>query len=292
MPIAWLERSQAGLVDELSRRLPSRAGSIFRVVGEVVCRQLAETALAALRRDLQAGKREAVRELAQALLRELATKGLNFADLRFFAQTLRTIVHASAEASSDVEADQRRRIDDWMFDLLLVSTMHFMSQREESLQERAAQLEVRQMESQLSELKAAFEEKTQLLELIRQASTPIAPVVDGILVVPLVGVFDAFRAEILTEKLLQSVTTARARVVILDITGVPVFDAEAAQLVIRLAQAVRLLGSEMMLVGVSSEIARTIVELGVDLKGLKTLGTLQTGLAQALAVRRLKIVPL
>lgn len=292
MPIAWLERSQAGLVDELSRRLPSRAGSIFRVVGEVVCRQLAETALGALRRDLQAGKREAVRELAQALLRELATKGLNFADLRFFAQTLRTIVHASAEASSDVEADQRRRIDDWMFDLLLVSTMHFMSQREESLQERAAQLEVRQMESQLSELKAAFEEKTQLLELIRQASTPIAPVVDGILVVPLVGVFDAFRAEILTEKLLQSVTTARARVVILDITGVPVFDAEAAQLVIRLAQAVRLLGSEMMLVGVSSEIARTIVELGVDLKGLKTLGTLQTGLAQALAVRRLKIVPL
>lgn len=170
--------------------------------------------------------------------------------------------------------------------------MHFMSQREESLQERAAQLEVRQMESQLSELKAAFEEKTQLLELIRQASTPIAPVVDGILVVPLVGVFDAFRAEILTEKLLQSVTSARARVVILDITGVPVFDAEAAQLVIRLAQAVRLLGSEMILVGVSSEIARTIVELGVDLKGLKTLGTLQTGLAQALAVRRLKIVPL
>ena len=292
MPIAWLERSQAGLVDELSRRLPSRAGSIFRVAGEVVCRQLAETALGALRRDLQAGKREAVRELAQALLRELATKGLNFADLRFFAQTLRTIVHASAEASSDVEADQRRRIDDWMFDLLLVSTMHFMSQREESLQERAAQLEVRQMESQLSELKAAFEEKTQLLELIRQASTPIAPVVDGILVVPLVGVFDAFRAEILTEKLLQSVTSARARVVILDITGVPVFDAEAAQLVIRLAQAVRLLGSEMILVGVSSEIARTIVELGVDLKGLKTLGTLQTGLAQALAVRRLKIVPL
>ncbi len=292
MPIAWLERSQAGLVDELSRRLPSRAGSIFRVAGEVVCRQLAETALGALRRDLQAGKREAVRELAQALLRELATKGLNFADLRFFAQTLRTIVHASADASSDVEVGQLRRIDDWMFDLLLVSTMHFMSQREESLQERAAQLEVRQMESQLSELKAAFEEKTQLLELIRQASTPIAPVVDGILVVPLVGVFDAFRAEILTEKLLQSVTSARARVVILDITGVPVFDAEAAQLVIRLAQAVRLLGSEMILVGVSSEIARTIVELGVDLKGLKTLGTLQTGLAQALAVRRLKIVPL
>lgn len=114
MPIAWLERSQAGLVDELSRRLPSRAGSIFRVAGEVVCRQLAETALGALRRDLQAGKREAVRELAQALLRELATKGLNFADLRFFAQTLRTIVHASADASSDVEVGQLRRIDDWM----------------------------------------------------------------------------------------------------------------------------------------------------------------------------------
>lgn len=292
MPLSWLEGSHAGLVDELSRRLPARAGSIFRVAGEGACRQFAERAIAALRSDIQAGKREAVRELAQALLRELAPKGLSFADLRFYVQTLRGVITGSLDAGGQVEFERRRKIDDWMFDLLLVATMHFMSMREESLQERAAQLEVRQMESQLAELKSAFEEKTQLLELIRQASTPIAPVVDGILVVPLVGVFDAFRAEILTEKLLQSVTGARARVVILDITGVPVFDTEAAQLIIRLAQAVRLLGSEMILVGVSSEIARTIVELGVDLKGLKTLGTLQAGLAQALAVRRLKIVPL
>lgn len=127
---------------------------------------------------------------------------------------------------------------------------------------------------------------------IRQASTPIAPVVRGILVVPLVGVFDAFRAEVLTEKLLEEVARVHARSVILDISGVPMFDTESAQLIIRLARTVRLLGTEIILVGMSPGNARTIVDLGIDLVGLRTLGTLQDGLAQALVLQRLQIVAL
>jgi rsbT co-antagonist protein RsbR len=115
--------------------------------------------------------------------------------------------------------------------------------------------------------------------------------VQGIHVVPLVGMFDAFRAELLTEKLLHEVARVHARAVILDISGVPVFDTEAAQLIIRLARAVRLLGTEVIVVGMSSENARTIVELGVDLSGLATLGTLQDGVAHALLRQRLEIAP-
>jgi anti-anti-sigma factor len=165
-------------------------------------------------------------------------------------------------------------------------------QREEVFQKEAARLEAQHLESQLDELRAAFAEKTALLEQLHQTSTPIAPVVEGILVVPLVGTVDAARTELLTERLLQAVTQARAQVVILDISGVPGFDAVAAALIVRLGQAVRLLGAELIVVGMAPATARTIVELGVELAGLRALGSLQDGLALALRLRRLTIAPL
>lgn len=291
MSIGWLDRSEGAIAEAFARRLAGRTSSVFRVLGEEASRAYADTALAALRTDLLSGKREAVRASVAALVEELSSKGLTFADLRFYAQTLRSLALAAIEEASAGDV-ARRQLDEWCIELVLVSATRFMAQREDLLQERAAQREVNQLESQLGELKAALEEKSRLLEVIREASTPIAPVVEGILIVPLVGVFDAFRAESLTDKLLQEVSRSRARVVILDITGVPVFDADAAQLIIRLAQAIRLLGTEMLVVGVSPRMARTIVELGVDLAGLRTLGTLQDGLAQALVVRGLKITRL
>lgn len=292
MASAWIEQAQASLAEAFARRLHARAGSIFRAAGEAACRDLAAAAFSALREDLATGKNEAIRAAMSALCHEQTFRGLSFSDLRYHAQSLRALVLTSIEGPPALDTSQRRRIDDWLHEVVLVGTMRFVALYEERAQERAARQEVQQLEQQLGEVKAAFEEKARLLEVIRQASTPIAPVFDGILVVPLVGVFDAFRAQILTEKLLRGVVHAQAQVVILDISGVPVFDAEAAQLVIRLTQAVRLLGAEMILVGMSSAVARAIVEIGVDLSGLKTLGTLQDGLAQALAARRLRIAPL
>lgn len=104
--------------------------------------------------------------------------------------------------------------------------------------------------------------------------------------------FNATRAQALTEAVLTSVTTSRAHVVILDISGVPIFDIEAAERIIRTAGAVRLLGATLILVGLSPTVASTIVELGVDLTGLITLGSLQAGLARALQLRKLQIVPI
>lgn len=274
------------LADALARRLSARPGSVFRVIGEPACRRHALAALHALADDLARGKPEGLRAAVLTLVDELAPHGLSFADLRFYVQALRSAVltHAPAE--------QRPAIEAWCFELVMVYAMRFVGHREEQAQQRAARLEIGRLESQLGELKAAFAEKTELLERIRQSSTPIAPVVDGILVVPLVGMFDSLRAQLLTDRLLQAVAHARAVVVILDISGVPVFDADAATLIVRLAQALRLLGAELILVGVSPASAQTIVELDIQLTGLRALGSLQDGLALALHLRRLQIVPL
>ena len=281
------EAARAEIVDAVARRLSARTGSVFSDAGEAACRAHLETSLTALRDDLETHKFAAQRAAALALVEDMSPRGLGFADLRSFVQSLRAAVLAAPAL-----AGQRSEVEAWFFELAMVSTMRFVAHREAVIQEQAARLEVEHLESQLGELKAAFAEKTELLERIRQSSTPVAPVVEGILVVPLVGLFDAMRAELLTDRLLQEVTRARASVVILDISGVPAFDAQAAELIVRLAGAARLLGAALILVGVSPATARTMVEMAVELRGLRTMGSLQDGLALALRMRRLKIAPL
>ncbi|KIG19188.1 RsbR, positive regulator of sigma-B [Enhygromyxa salina] len=286
-----LTAAHAQIIEAVSERLGKRAASAFRRVGPKVCRAHVESAMTALVQDLAANQREGVRAFVHALVLELAPNGLTFADLRFFAQTFRAQVRETSSATPEA-TELRLGVEDWFFELIVVCTTCFMAWRDEKIQREAAQLGVQRLESQLAELEVALEEKTQLLELIRQASTPIAPVVQGILVVPLIGTFDTLRAEMLTEKLLLEIARLHTRAAILDISGVPVFDTAAAQLIIRLARTIRLLGTAAILVGMSPQNARTIVQLGVDLTGIPTLATLQDGLARALKLQRLKITPL
>lgn len=282
----WFDGAEVPLADDLGKRLVGRT-SAFKKVGEPVARRVAGEVIAALRRDLVDNKQSALREVLSWLIEELAGQGLVFADLKLLATATRQTAASGLQGAPEQARD---RADEWTFQLALLAAQRFVTEREREFQEQAAQLEVRQLEHQLSELTAAYEEKTRLLDLIRHASTPIAPVYDGILVVPLVGMFDNQRAQLLTEKLLAGISEARAQVVILDVSGVPVFDAEAAHHIVRTSSAVRLLGARLILVGLSPTIAQTIIELGVDLSGLTTLSTLQAGLARALALRKLKIV--
>lgn len=290
--LAWLDRVEAHVVDDLHRRLRARPGSVFKALPEVECRDLAGRLLAALRSDVVGTEQSALRDVLTWATQEFIPRGLGYSDLRLLAVSARQLLMPAMSAAPELDTDARGRVEEWLFQLGLLGAMRYVAHRERTFQEQAAQLEVRQLEGQLLELKAAVEEKTRLLDLIRQASTPIAPVYDGILVVPLVGIFDAFRARLLTEALLAAVVQARARVIILDVSGVPVFDAGAADHIIRTTRAVRLLGARTILVGLSSTVARTIVELGVDLAGLTTLSTLQAGLAHALTLLKLQIVPI
>ncbi|EYF03427.1 PAS domain S-box protein [Chondromyces apiculatus] len=140
----------------------------------------------------------------------------------------------------------------------------------------------------LSESKRIEEERHQLYEavqrqeiLLEELSTPLLPIADGVLVAPLVGPVDALRAARLTEALLQDVITRHARVAIVDLTGVREIAAETVAGLMRAVQAVRLLGARAVLTGLRPEVARSLIELGADLSGVPTFGTLQAGIAHA-----------
>lgn len=119
-------------------------------------------------------------------------------------------------------------------------------------------------------------------EALRELSTPLIPITDDVVIMPLIGVIDSSRAHMVMETLLDGVTRQQARLVILDITGVPVVDSQVAQVLIWAAQAVKLLGARVMLTGIQPQIAQTLVHLGVDLSGIQTRSSLQAGIAAAL----------
>lgn len=123
---------------------------------------------------------------------------------------------------------------------------------------------------------------------LMQMSTPLIPISEDIVVMPLVGQLDAARARQVMETLLEGVERARARVAILDITGVAKVDTSVADALIQAAQAVKLLGARVLLTGIRPEVADTLVNLGVDLSGIVTRGTLQDGIRHAQSGRRVR----
>jgi rsbT co-antagonist protein RsbR len=120
-------------------------------------------------------------------------------------------------------------------------------------------------------------------QLIQELSTPIVPIHEGVLVLPLVGAIDSRRATQIMESVLEQIVDYQAEVVILDITGVPVVDTSVANHLLQMARAVKLLGAQVVLVGIGAEIAQTIVQLGVDLNDITTRSNLQSGIEYALA---------
>lgn len=118
-------------------------------------------------------------------------------------------------------------------------------------------------------------------EALRALSTPLIPINDRVLVMPLVGAMDAARAEQVLETLLDGVVQRGAGAVILDVTGVGVVDTQVADALLRAARALRLVGAEVLLTGIRPDVAQTLVHLGVDLGGLVTCSTLQAGIARA-----------
>lgn len=117
---------------------------------------------------------------------------------------------------------------------------------------------------------------------IEELSTPLIPITDDILVMPLIGMMDSVRAQQVLQNLLAGLGHGRGKFVILDITGVPLVDTAVANALLRAAQAARLLGAEVILTGIRPEVAQTLVNIQADFSNLITRGTLQSGIAHAL----------
>lgn len=118
-------------------------------------------------------------------------------------------------------------------------------------------------------------------ERLAELSTPIIPISAEIVVMPLIGTMDTQRAALVLDTALAGAQAARARVVILDITGMRHVDTSVAGTLINTGKALRLLGTHAILTGIRAEVAQTLVQLGVSLGGMITRSTLQSGIAYA-----------
>ncbi|WP_226038148.1 RsbT co-antagonist protein RsbRA [Aquibacillus saliphilus] len=125
---------------------------------------------------------------------------------------------------------------------------------------------------------------------LQELSAPLIPVMENITIMPLIGTIDTERAKLIMENLLEGVIKHNADVVLIDITGVPVVDTMVAHHIIQAAEAVRLIGSTCILVGIRPEIAQTIVNLGIDLGKFPTKSSLRKGFQAALEMTNRKIV--
>lgn len=118
-------------------------------------------------------------------------------------------------------------------------------------------------------------------EAIRELSTPVLQVRERLLILPIIGVLDGQRARQLTEQLLRAIRANRAKVVVIDITGVPEIDSTVANHLVQTVEASGLMGASVIITGLSSEIALTLVTIGVDLSKMNAVGDLQGGIEEA-----------
>jgi rsbT co-antagonist protein RsbR len=118
-------------------------------------------------------------------------------------------------------------------------------------------------------------------DAIRELSTPVLQVRDRLLILPIIGVIDSMRAKQLTDDLLHSIRANRARIVVMDITGVAAVDSKVANHFIQTVAAARLMGANVIVTGLSAEVAQALVALGVDLSSIRTMNDLQGGLEEA-----------
>lgn len=179
----------------------------------------------------------------------------------------------------------------WQFSSRLTETMSQMREANAALQKAQTGLEMQVTErtaalkDALAEVEARATEQERLLaeneqqrHTIRELSVPVLPISNDSLVMPLVGALDTARLQQINEQALHALERSGARHLFLDITGVPVIDSEVAEGVVTVVQAARLLGAEVVLVGIRPEVAQAIVGLGINLQSIRTASNLQSAL--------------
>jgi len=126
---------------------------------------------------------------------------------------------------------------------------------------------------------------------ILELSTPALQIRDRLLMLPIIGLLDSMRAKQLTDGLLHSIRATRAKVVVMDITGVPAVDTKVANHLIQTVTAARLMGARVIVTGLSSDVAQSLVALGVDLSKVNTVGDLQGGMEEAERSLGYRVIP-
>lgn len=257
-----IARARDDLVAALTEGLSKKTGSVFRLRGREATGVAVARLVAALLDDLRAGGRQQLRAGFRPILAELSEAPLGFRDIKLLQEALRNAVLARLPA--DAALADARALEDWFHEFTQQGSLYLVSLREERIDRQASEIEVKLAEQ-------------------RSLSIPIVPIHEGVLVVPLVGALDAYRAQVLTSRVLDALPGARARFLLLDISGVSKVDAEVLQHLLKTVRGARLLGCQVLISGLSSAAAILLAQSELDLAELTIHRSLQSGLSHALA---------
>jgi len=260
-----LSTEDAQLVDQWHKALPAALQT-----ASTSSRNEAGELLQGLRQGLHAGGSpealegpawSALRQTLESLSRSRAAKGERAGDTSVFVLALKKPLFAALQRrfSSDPAA--------------LASALWAVT----NLVDSVAQHTVTTF--QLSREEIIRRQQEELLEL----STPVVKLWEGVLAVPMIGVLDSSRTQLVMETLLQHIVSSGSALAIIDITGVPTVDTLVAQHLLKTVTAIRLMGADCIISGIRPQIAQTIVHLGIDLQGITTKASLADALALALA---------
>lgn len=257
---------QEGLVAGLPPEMLARAGAEADEAGRA---QRAEESLAELEsavagRDMEAYMAERLEQVEQ-----LAITGVPYDTIAHSLVVLLEPLGAATLAAFADDSERGNRARDalgWLkSEMLIVAGRAYATVRESQVED-------------------------EFQKVIRGLSTPVIQVWDRILVMPLIGVIDSTRARQLMEQLLDRIVALQSEIVILDVTGVPTVDTQVADHLVRTTKAAALVGARTVLVGISPEVAQTLVRLGATLGEVETRANLRSGLEAAFAGLGLRVV--
>jgi anti-anti-sigma regulatory factor/HAMP domain-containing protein len=198
---------------------------------------------------------------------------------------LQTVAEQMADGNYEQHAETTAMDETGRLALAFNTMSHAIQEREERLRQEIIEREQAEMDRDRLQQEVIAAQQQAISEL----SSPIIPVVDmpdgsgSIIVMPLIGSIDTVRAQDIMHSLLAGISQYRAKVVILDITGVPLVDSGVANYLTQAIQAARLKGARIIVTGITDAVAESIVDLGIDWNDIETLRDLQTGLAVALS---------
>lgn len=262
---------------------------VYRWIPELQAGLLAELS----DKEALAGARNA--KFFSALLSLIFCVVALFLGLWVASRISRPIVELTRTAAAITQGDLDRRVHvkasneigelSTAFNIMTAQLQQNVTHLEERVIERTAALQdaLGERDKTLRELQEAFKTQESLQRTIRKLSSPVLPVLKGLVVMPLIGVIDSERATLIVSELLNEIQKHQARIAILDITGVPIIDTETARVLLTAASAARLLGTETLLVGIRPEIAQVIVSIGIDFSSLRTYADLESGIAYVLS---------
>ncbi len=208
---------------------------------------------------LETGTLEALQAYSRNLSERIIPRGVETHEVVGIVLLLRDVLARSLFAKYQVDFDKLNRILDAYEPaanrIAITVAVGFVQERERTIRDQQ--------------------------EAIRELSTPVLQVRERLLILPIIGLIGPQRARQLTEQLLRAIRTNRAKVVVIDITGVAAMDSNVANHLVLTVEASRLLGATVIVTGMSPEISQTLVNIGVDLSKMNTVGDLQGGIEEA-----------